>query len=126
MARVGAGFAAATSADGIALDTVAGSLYKSSDFKFVDDVIDMNLGEGPFTGKSAFPDNFQVFINGVMLRPAFDAGKVKTFVDAASVSFTGLDGDYVFYKNHTGPVGKIHFAFALKAGDEVQVRYNNG
>jgi hypothetical protein len=126
VARVGGGFAAATSADGIALDTVSGSLYKSSDFKFGDDVVDMNLGVGPYSGKSAFPDNLQVFINGVMLRPVFDSGKVKTFLDAATVSFSGLSGDFVFHKNSVGPVSKIHFAFALKAGDEVQVRYNLG
>jgi len=125
MARVGAGFAAATSADGIALDTVAGSLFKSSDFKFVDDVIDMNIGAGPYTGKATFPENFQVFINGVMLRPVLDAGKVKTFIGASTVSFSGLDGDFVFYKNEVPLTGKIHFAFALKAGDEVQVRYKN-
>jgi hypothetical protein len=125
VARVGGGFAAATSADGIALDTVSGSLYKSSDFKFGDDVVDMNLGAGPFAASgAAFPDNFQVLINGVALRPVFDAGKVKTFLDAATVSFSGLSGDYVFHKNSVGPVSKIHFAFALKAGDEVQVRYN--
>jgi hypothetical protein len=125
VARVGGGFAAATSADGIALDTVSGSLYKSSDFNFGQDVVNMNLGVGLFAASgAAFPDNFQVLINGVALRPVFDSGKVKTFIDSATVSFSGLSGDYVFHKNNVGPVNKIHFAFALKAGDEIQVRYN--
>jgi len=125
VARVGGGFAAATSADGIALDTVSGSLYKSSDFNFANHVVDMNLGAGSFAASgAAFPDNFQVLINGVALRPVFDSDKVKTFLDAATVSFSGLSGDYVFHKNSAGSVSKIHFAFALKAGDEIQVRYN--
>jgi hypothetical protein len=126
MARVGSGLAAYAAATNIPLDSVAGSLYRSSDFKFLEDVIDLNSGFGLWTGKSAFPDNLQVFINGIMLRPVFDAGKVKTFMNSETISFAGLQGDFVMYKNSTGPVGGIAFAFALKAGDEVQVRYNNG
>jgi hypothetical protein len=90
------------------------------------DVVDLNLGAGTWSGLAAFPENLQVFINGVMLRPVFDAGKVKTFVDGATISFAGLQGDFVFYKNNSGPTAGIAFGFALKAGDEVQVRYNNG
>jgi hypothetical protein len=126
MARVGGSFTAYAAATNIPLDSVAGSLYRSSDFKFLDDVIDLNIGMGAWTGKSAFPDNLQVFINGVMLRPVFDAGKVKTFMNSDTISFAGLQGDFVLYKDNTGPVGGIAFGFALKAGDEVQVRYNNG
>jgi hypothetical protein len=134
IARVGtSAFAAASSADGIALDTVSGALVRTTNFKFVEDVIELNLGTGMYSGKSAFPVSFQVYINGILLRPVMDgATKIKTFESPASVSFAGTagEGDYVFYRAQGVPpafaTGKIHFGFALKTGDEIQVRYNNG
>ena len=112
-------------ATSVNLDTVAGSLLKSGDFNMGSDIIDMGLGQGAFSGGAAFPTNLEVMINGITLRPVLDAGKIKTFVDGATISFAGLQGDFVFYKNTSGPVYGIAFGFALKVGDEIQVRYFN-
>jgi hypothetical protein len=126
LARVGSGFSAVSAATVIQLDTVAGSLFKSADFSFLADVIDMNLGELASGAAAIFPESLQVFINGLMLRPVIDSGKIKTFQDGTAVSFAGLQGDFVLYKNHSPSNGGLAFAFAIKSGDEIQVRYNNG
>jgi hypothetical protein len=124
LARVGfGGFGAVSALDKLALDTVAGTILKTSDFAFGADVVNLNLGEGVFSGKAAFSSNFNIYINGVLLRPVIDAGKIKVFTGAGAISFAGLNGDYVFHKD--GVNFAIAFPFALIANDEIQVKYFN-
>jgi hypothetical protein len=124
LARVGfGGFGAVSALDKLELDTVAGTILKTPDFAFGADVVNLSLGEGAFSGKSGFSSNFNIYINGVLLRPVIDAGKIKVFSGAGAISFSGLNGDYVFHKD--GVNFAIAFPFALMANDEIQVKYFN-
>jgi hypothetical protein len=125
MARIGVGtFGATAAATNINLDTVEPG-YMSAAFHFGADVVDLNFGENAFNGKAAMPTNLEIYINGVKLRPATEAGKIKKFIDGDTISFSGLNGDFVFYKNHGNGVTGVAFAFDLKAGDELCVQYFN-
>jgi hypothetical protein len=129
MARVGtAGFGTRAAGVNIKLDTVTGALFRSADFQFTNEIVEGQFGPG-----AGVPVNFEVFVNGNLLRPVIDTSGaspvIKTFTgatDPVSVSFAGLNGDYAFTKTTTGGppfIGSIVFPFALLDKDEVQVRY---
>jgi len=124
LGRVGEGLTAYAAATNIMFDTCGGALLRTADFNLGNDIINMNIGEGVWTGIDALPVNLSVMINGVMLRPVIASNRIKTFVDSETIDFTGLSGDFVFYKDAGGTIG-IAFAFALVGGDEVQVAYFN-
>lgn len=124
LGRVGAGLTAYAAATNIMFDTCGGAILRTTDFNLGNDIINLNLGEGVWTGKDELPVNLSVLINGVMLRPVIASNRIKTFVDSETIDFSGLSGDFVFYKAAAGTIG-IAFAFALSSGDEVQVAYFN-
>jgi hypothetical protein len=116
MARVGSGdFSAVSAATNINLDSLNG-LKKTATFSFGTDIVQ--------SAAMQFVPGLEVFINGNLLRPVFDAfGAVKVVTAPTSISFAGLNGDYLFYDAGDDTYG-IAFPFKLVNGDEVQVRYN--